>query len=48
LARQRLVQTNAAIDQIAEDVGYDSPAAFSRAFLRKYGERPGEIRRRAE
>jgi AraC family transcriptional activator of mtrCDE len=44
LARHRLASGAESIDQIAADVGYQSLAAFSRAFLRKYGVRPGKHR----
>ena len=33
--------------QIAAEAGYRSQAAFSRAFLRKYGVRPGKLRHAA-
>lgn len=45
LARQRLATTNDPIGDIAADVGYQSEAALSRALLRRYGERPGALRR---
>jgi AraC family transcriptional regulator, activator of mtrCDE len=45
LARYRLGSGAASMDQIAAEVGYQSQSAFSRAFLRKYGVRPGELRR---
>lgn len=44
LARHRLGNHAASMDQIAAEVGYQSQAAFSRAFLRKYGVRPGKLR----
>ena len=44
LAQHRLGSGDASIDQIAAEIGYQSPAAFSRAFLRKYGVRPGKLR----
>jgi AraC family transcriptional regulator, activator of mtrCDE len=44
LARHRLASGAESIDQIAAEVGYQSQAAFSRAFLRKYGVRPGKLR----
>jgi AraC family transcriptional activator of mtrCDE len=47
LARHRLGHGAASIDQVAAEVGYQSPAAFSRAFLRKYGVRPGKLRQDA-
>lgn len=47
LARHRLRTDTSSLDQIAVDVGYQSQAALSRAFLRKYGVRPGSLRRDA-
>jgi AraC family transcriptional regulator, activator of mtrCDE len=47
LARHRLGNGATSIDQIAAEVGYQSQAAFSRAFLRKYGVRPGKLRQDA-
>jgi AraC family transcriptional activator of mtrCDE len=47
LARQRLGRDAASMGQIAAEVGYQSEAAFSRAFLRKYGVRPGKLRHEA-
>ena len=44
LARHRLANATASLDQVASDVGYRSTAAFSRAFLRKFGYRPGKQR----
>jgi len=44
LARRRLGDRGASMDEIAAQAGYRSPAAFSRAFLRKYGVRPGQLR----
>lgn len=44
LARHRLRSGAASMDRIAAETGYQSPAAFSRAFLRKYGVRPGKLR----
>jgi AraC family transcriptional regulator, activator of mtrCDE len=41
LARYRLANSAESVDQIAAEVGYQSLAAFSRAFIRKYGIRPG-------
>ena len=40
----RLWMGAVSIDQIAAEVGYQSQAAFSRAFLRNYGIRPGALR----
>jgi AraC family transcriptional regulator, activator of mtrCDE len=48
LARHRLAGGAGSIDQIAAEVGYQSQAAFSRAFLRKYGIRPGKLRQDAQ
>jgi AraC family transcriptional regulator, activator of mtrCDE len=47
LARRRLSSGAGSMDQIAAEVGYQSSAAFSRAFLRKYGVRPGKLRQDA-
>jgi AraC family transcriptional activator of mtrCDE len=47
LARKRLGSDAASMDEIAAEVGYQSQAAFSRAFLRKYGVRPGKLRHKA-
>lgn len=44
LARQRLAASGDPIGQIAADVGYQSEAALSRAFLRRFGVRPGKFR----
>lgn len=41
VARKRLQQENVAIGQLADDLGYGSEAAFSRAFKRVYGYSPG-------
>ena len=48
LARHRLSSGVDSMDQIAAEIGYQSPAAFSRAFLRKFGVRPGTLRRNAQ
>lgn len=44
LARRRLGDRDVSLDQIAIEAGYQSQAAFSRAFLRRYGVRPGRFR----
>lgn len=44
LARHRLSSGAVSIERIAAEVGYQSSAAFSRAFLRKYGFRPSQKR----
>jgi AraC family transcriptional activator of mtrCDE len=46
LARHRLRTEDTSLERIAAEVGYQSQAALSRAFLRKYGVRPGSLRRR--
>ena len=46
-AARRLTQGRQAAGDIAEAVGYQSEAAFSRAFKRHYGIGPGEYRRQA-
>lgn len=45
LAATRLRDTDAKIIEVALDVGYESEAAFSRAFKRTVGESPGAWRR---
>jgi AraC-like DNA-binding protein len=45
LAARRLVSTDRKILQIANDVGYESEAAFSRAFRREFGVPPARYRR---
>ena len=45
LAAQRLRDTDAKLIEIALDVGYESEAAFSRAFRRVVGVAPGAWRR---
>jgi len=47
LARQKLLSGKDPIGQIADDVGYQSEAAFSRAFQRHFGIRPGSLRKSA-
>lgn len=44
LARHRLRAGPVSLDHLAVEVGYQSAAALSRAFLRKYGVRPGHAR----
>jgi AraC family transcriptional activator of mtrCDE len=44
LARQRLAGTNDPISEVATSVGYQSEAALSKAFLRRFGVRPGAVR----
>lgn len=41
VTRKRLQQENVAISQLADELGYGSEAAFSRAFKRIYGHSPG-------
>jgi AraC family transcriptional activator of mtrCDE len=48
IARRRLSEGNTSLERIAVEVGYQSQAAFSRAFLRKYGVRPGKLRADAQ
>jgi AraC-like DNA-binding protein len=47
VAAQRLRGTNASLAQVAELVGYDSEAAFSRAFKKAFGSSPATWRRSA-
>ena len=46
LARHRLSETNDSIGEVAATVGYKSEGAFSKAFLRRFGLRPGAVRQR--
>lgn len=45
LARSRLAESNDSLFQVAEQFGYSSEAAFSRAFKRTFGSSPGSVRR---
>jgi AraC-like DNA-binding protein len=45
VASQKLRNTNASLAQVAETVGYDSEAAFSRAFKKAFGAAPATWRR---
>jgi AraC family transcriptional activator of mtrCDE len=47
LARQKLLAGEGSIGQIADEVGYQSEAALSRAFHRHFGVRPGSVRETA-
>lgn len=47
LASQRLRESRASVAQIAFDVGYESEAAFSRAFKREFAVPPAAWRRRS-
>ena len=44
-ACRALLETDAALITVAERIGYRSEAAFSQAFKKQYGMRPGEFRR---
>ena len=44
-AARLLLETRASVAAVALDVGYDSEAAFARAFKRRIGKSPGEWRR---
>lgn len=46
-ARRLLLQTELAMGEIMERIGYGSDAAFVRAFKRRYGETPARFRRTA-
>ena len=46
LAARRLRESRESIETIAGTVGYDSPAAFQRAFKRQMGVTPAQWRRR--
>ena len=45
VATQKLRNTSASLAQVAEMVGYDSEAAFSRAFKKAFGAAPATWRR---
>jgi len=45
VATQKLRNTSASLAQIAQTVGYDSEAAFSRAFKKAFGAAPATWRR---
>jgi len=47
LAAQQLREGSGSVAQIAFEVGYESEAAFSRAFKREFGTSPGSWRRRS-
>ncbi|MEJ0070264.1 MAG: AraC family transcriptional regulator [Pseudomonadota bacterium] len=44
LARRKLAATDRPLAEIASEIGYQSESAFSRAFQRRFGMRPGEAR----
>ena len=48
LSARLLESTRRTITQVAGDVGYESDAAFSRAFKREFGTSPARYRRRLE
>lgn len=48
LARRELISGDKALVRIAEAAGYQSEAAFARAFKREMGVSPGSLRRNAE
>jgi transcriptional regulator GlxA family with amidase domain len=45
LAARALTATSRGVAQIASDVGYESEAAFNRAFKREFGLPPARYRR---
>jgi AraC-like DNA-binding protein len=47
VARQELRNSNASIAQVAASIGYESEAAFSRAFKKSFGKAPAAWRRNA-
>ena len=47
LARTQLLETSEPLSAIAGSVGYQSEAAFSRAFKRVFGVPPGRVRHSA-
>jgi AraC-like DNA-binding protein len=44
LAAKALRETRRSVDEIARAIGYDTGAAFSKAFSRLYGQSPGRYR----
>ena len=44
MAARSLENTPRGVSEIAGDVGYESEAAFNRAFKREFGEPPGRYR----
>jgi AraC-like DNA-binding protein len=44
LAARTLERTSRGVAEIAADVGYESEAAFNRAFKREFGQPPGRYR----
>jgi AraC-like DNA-binding protein len=44
LAARSLERTSRGVADIATDIGYESEAAFSRAFKREFGQPPGRYR----
>jgi AraC-like DNA-binding protein len=44
LAARSLKRTSRGVAEIATDIGYESEAAFSRAFKREFGQPPGRYR----
>jgi len=47
-AAYRLVYNSSSVTEIALDSGFESPAAFSRAFSRLFGESPSRFRKRGK
>jgi AraC family transcriptional activator of mtrCDE len=47
LAQRRLVSSRASLGEIAEEAGYQSESAFSRAYSRRFGVTPGATRKAA-
>ncbi|TGG92979.1 AraC family transcriptional regulator [Natronospirillum operosum] len=45
LARQHLMETSAPLSAVIERFGYQSEAAFCRAFKRQFGQTPGQVSR---
>jgi AraC family transcriptional regulator, activator of mtrCDE len=46
LAKRRLLETSESVAEVAAAVGYKSEGALSKAFLRRFGIRPGAVRQR--
>jgi len=45
MARRLLVETSLPVQEISLRTGFSSPSAFSRAIAKKFGKRPGKLRR---
>jgi AraC family transcriptional activator of mtrCDE len=44
LATKLLTETELSLEEVAARIGYETAAAFSKAFRRSYGDAPGRFR----